>query len=107
MSIMARNPRRPTSAKAPVETRAPSIVRRRNSIGDKFTPIGEGGRIVLNKLLDRLQSEASAYAKQALENPVKRDSFEFGKHHGVLVGYSHVEQWIQELLEEEEDDESE
>lgn len=62
---------------------------------------------MLNKLLDRLQGETNKYAVEAIRKPVKRDSFEYGKHHGVLYGFSLVEQWIQELLEEEKDDDSE
>lgn len=59
---------------------------------------------MLDKLISRLESEATKYAKSALEKPSRRDEFEYGTHHGYLLALSHVEQWIQELLEEEDDD---
>ena len=61
----------------------------------------------LDKLQTKLQSEAKKYAKQALTAPSDRTEFEYGKHHGVMVGFGLVEQWVEELLKEEEDDESE
>lgn len=62
---------------------------------------------MLEKLLDRLQGESSKYALDALKHPGDKSSFEYGSHHGVLKGFGLVEQWINELLEEEEDDDSE
>lgn len=59
---------------------------------------------MFKKIQERLQSEARSYAKEAIEKPVKRDSFEYGTHHGYLKALSHVELWIKELLEEEEDE---
>ncbi len=61
----------------------------------------------LDKLKTKLQSEAKKYAKQALSTPSEKTTFEYGKHHGVMVGFGLVEQWVEELLKEEEDDESE
>jgi hypothetical protein len=61
---------------------------------------------VLDKLITKLQSRAHEYAKDALEKPTKRDAFEYGVHHGYVKALSHVEQWIAELLEEQEDDDS-
>lgn len=61
---------------------------------------------MLNKLLDRLQGETTKYAVEAIRVPARRDTFEYGTHHGVLKGFGLVEQWIQELLEEQEDDEN-
>lgn len=61
----------------------------------------------LVKLKTRLQSEAQKYAHANLLKPSKPTEFEFGKHHGVLVGFGLVEQLIEELLKEEDDDESE
>lgn len=61
----------------------------------------------LNKLLDKLQSEKLKYAVDAVEQPGQGTSFEYGTHHGVLKGFNLVEQWLQELLKEEEDDWSE
>ncbi len=61
----------------------------------------------LDKLKTRLQSEGTKYAKQALTAPSDRTEFEYGKHHGVMVTFSLIEQWVEELLKEEEDDENE
>jgi len=61
---------------------------------------------VLNKLLNRFQSEKLQYAVDALSNPVDKTDFEYGVHHGVLKGFDLVEQWLEELLEEEEDGEN-
>lgn len=60
----------------------------------------------LDKLLTKLQGETTKYAKDALSNPGEKTAFEYGKHHGVLKGFKLVEQWIDELLEEQEDDEN-
>lgn len=61
----------------------------------------------LQKLKTRLQSESKKYAHANLLKPANPTEFEFGKHHGVLVGFGLVEQLIEELLKEEEDDDSE
>lgn len=60
---------------------------------------------MLNKLVTKLQGEVKSYAVKAVQNPSKRDAFEYGSHHGYLKALDHVEQWINELLEEEGDDE--
>lgn len=60
--------------------------------------------MLLNKIIDRLESEATKYAKSALEKPSRKDEFEYGTHHGYLKALSHVEQWIREVLEDEDDD---
>ena len=62
---------------------------------------------MLDKLLDRLKSERVTHAVEDVSNPAKRDSFQYGLVHGKQVAFSLVEQWIAELLEEQEDDESE
>ena len=62
---------------------------------------------MLDRLLTKLQGEAMKYSKAAFENPTKRDTFEYGSHHGYVKALNHVEQWINELLEEESGDEGE
>lgn len=62
---------------------------------------------VLNKLITKLQGETKSYAVDAIKSPVSKTEFEYGVHHGVVKGFSLVEQWIQEMLEEQEDDDSE
>jgi len=64
---------------------------------------------MLNKLLTRLQGEAKTYSVNAVRNPgpVGQVVFKAGVDHGYIKALSHVEQWIQELLEEEEDDKNE
>jgi hypothetical protein len=59
---------------------------------------------MLNKLLEKLESEAKTYAVDAIEHPGKGTSFEYGKHHGYLKALSHFKQWVDELLEEEDDE---
>lgn len=62
---------------------------------------------MLNKLLSRLQSEATKYAVATCTNPGpsgKRESV-LSEANGYLKALNHVEQWINELLEEEDDDE--
>lgn len=60
--------------------------------------------MLLNKIINRLESEAKSYAKGALEKPSRKDEFEYGTHHGYLKALSHVEQWIREILDEEDHD---
>lgn len=62
---------------------------------------------MLDKLLDRLKSEKVNAALDAVQNPGKGTSFEYGIHHGKQVAFDLVEQWITELLEAEEDDDDE
>lgn len=62
---------------------------------------------MLDKLLDRLKSEKVDAAMAAVKEPGKGTSFEYGTHHGKQVAFDLVEQWITELLEEQEDDDDE
>jgi len=62
---------------------------------------------LLDKLLDRLKSEKVSHAVEDVSNPPRRDSFQYGLSHGKQVAFSLVEQWIMELLEEQENDERE
>jgi hypothetical protein len=62
--------------------------------------------VLLNKLVTRLQSEATKYAVAAVEAPGpegKRES-RLSEAHGYVKALSHAEQWITELLEDEDDD---
>lgn len=61
---------------------------------------------MLEDLLKKLQSEAETYSLDAVKNPgpVDRLVFKAGVDHGYVKALSHVEQWIQEMLEDEEDD---
>jgi hypothetical protein len=59
---------------------------------------------LLDKLLTRLKSEKVAHALKDVQEPGKGTSFEFGRAHGKQVAFDLVEQWIEEILEAEEDD---
>lgn len=63
--------------------------------------------MLLNKLLDKVKGEAPKYALAALQNPSDTSAFQFGKNVGYIEALSHFEQWINEALEEEDDDEDE
>lgn len=62
---------------------------------------------MLEKLLQKFQEEVKKYAVEALtEGVVDKTPFEYGEHHGVLKGIRLAEQWLTEMLEEEDDDEN-
>lgn len=61
--------------------------------------------MLLNKIIDKLQSEAKKYAVAAVSEPGpegKRES-RLSEAHGYVKALSHAEQWIKELLEERDD----
>jgi hypothetical protein len=62
---------------------------------------------MLSKLLTKVQGEAVKYAVNAAKNPgpVSAVTFNSGVTHGYVKALNHVEQWIEELLENEGDDE--
>jgi hypothetical protein len=65
--------------------------------------------MLLNKVINKLQSEAKAHAVAAVAAPGpegKRKS-RLSEAHGYVKALSHAEQWIKELLEEEDDDKDE
>lgn len=63
--------------------------------------------MLLNKLITKLQSEAQKYAVAVVKSPGpqgQRDS-KLSEAHGYVKALNHAEQWITELLKEEDDDE--
>lgn len=63
--------------------------------------------MLLNKIIDRLESEVKTYSMEAIANPGELTGKQYAKHHGYIEALNHAKQWISELLEEEDDDESE
>jgi hypothetical protein len=62
---------------------------------------------MLDRFLAKLQDEAKKYAQEALTDGVsEKTTFEYGTHHGVMKGFGLAEQWLLEMLEEEEDDDT-
>ena len=64
---------------------------------------------MLNKLLTKLQGEATKYAVATVSapGPEGRREAQLSEAHGYIKALNHVEQWIKELLEEEDSDEDE
>ena len=63
--------------------------------------------MLLNKIIDKLESEATKYSLDAIANPGEITAVAYAKHHGYVEALNHAKQWITELLEEEDDDEDE
>jgi hypothetical protein len=62
--------------------------------------------MLLNKIINKLQSEAKTYAVAAVSAPGPEGQREskLSEAHGYVKALSHAEQWIRELLEDEDDD---
>lgn len=62
---------------------------------------------MLGKLLTWVQGEKTKCALEAVRNPGKGTSFEYGVHHGMQKSFDLVEQRLIKMLEDENDDRSE
>lgn len=64
--------------------------------------------MLLLKIREKLQSEAKKYAMSAVTSPGpegKRES-RLSEAHGYVKALSHAEQWIKDMFEEQDDDDT-